>query len=109
MIVFLLGLFIGCSILFFGIVIGFFFGASVGQDNKGMNKDGEPRVTNSLPKELLLVMDDYGELVDWVVESYENGSQSLTVQFPTNEGMMDVRFVGKERYLEQCLNIDNEG
>jgi hypothetical protein len=109
MIVFLLGLFVGGVILFVGFILGLLFGFGLKVNKAKTEKAAEPMVIEQLPKQLLLVMEDYGELVDWVVESYENGSQELTVQFPTDEGDVSVRFVSKERYLESCLNIDDEG
>lgn len=104
---FLLGLFIGTSIFILGLILGGVWGYGLHlQDDNKSDHDAMPELKS---EQIKVLLDDFGLLVDTVVECYER-KMPLQTTVMSNDGIqLDIIYADKTMHIEQCFNMDNEG
>ena len=106
---FLLGLFIGSTIFILGLVLGGVWGYGLRLQDEEVEEIVEYKMPELKSEQIKVLLDDFGLLVDTVVECYER-KMPLQTTVMSNDGIkLDIIYADKTMHIEQCFNMDNEG
>lgn len=103
--VFLLGAFIGVTIFILGLIAGGVWGYGL----RLQDEDVEYKMPEIKSEQVKVLLDDFGLLVDTVIECYEKGVPLQTTVVSSDGIKLDIIYADKTMHIEQCFNIDNEG
>lgn len=106
---FILGLFVGVTIFILGFIFGGYISYRLSFDDEVDDVFVEDDETSLDGETVTVVLDNFGDLVDVVLDCHKNNVPFGTLIKTRNGSLFRIIFQDKTMHLDRCFNMDNEG